>query len=111
MPEIKATSFGFRARSAQACFRAASTPKSPQPAHHHDGVAVAKSFGLKTVAIVPLSRDGMDLKFRCYRVSCSRCYMSLDGIEDLDRAEWASVIFAHGMHVWERPRDGTDEAL
>ncbi len=37
--------------------------------------------------------------------------MVLDGIEDLDGAEWASVIFAHGMHVWERTRHVTDEPL
>ena len=51
MPEMKATLRGSRARSAHACFSAANTPKSPQPAHHQDGVAVAKSFGLRTVAM------------------------------------------------------------
>src|SRR5665213_958639 len=51
MPETNATSFGCSASSASADLRAAMTPKSPQPGHHHEGVEVAKSLGVSTAAM------------------------------------------------------------
>src|SRR5579872_5085322 len=49
---MKATSFGWSSRSAHACLSEARTPESPHPAHHHEGVAVAKSLGVRTVATI-----------------------------------------------------------
>src|SRR5690606_14110578 len=57
MPATKATFSGSRFNSAAACWRAAKTPKSPQPGHHQEAASVRKSFTVRFFVTVDTLQD------------------------------------------------------
>src|ERR1700676_4857880 len=95
---MNATSLGCLPSSAIADLSAERTPKSPQPGHHHDGVAVAKSLGVKVAVI---SED-------LHRLADHGD--ALNRLDDLDRPEGPPVVLAHAAERIERPHDRADPA-